>query len=393
MTSLKLKLAMDEEVAEDFRESFSDHYDTISHCVMELEKEPNNRDFLDEIFRSLHTIKGNANMCQFEELTQLTHALENVVTSLREEKISFTKIVGEIILLTLDKAKEVSEDMFNDIEIDYDVLAKIEIILNTIENAAQDKIHAHAKELVSLISAHVIDADILVEESNSSPQLGIPNESAPTKTSTKPRIKPETPVELSESLTYFSHLASLLESKLPYWKGRIQRTLPLAQAINEALGSPVDVYQLEAAVYMHDVSFAFLSETLVLADSKYNYDEIQQIRSHPRLAAGYTRLIPGLEVATEIIYQHHERWDGKGYPKGLQAEEICIGAQILAIVDAYESMTHPRPDRQYKRSILRAVTEINNCSGTQFSPDITSVFNEIVRKVIASQKQAPHGSD
>ena len=380
---MKLKLAMDKEVAEDFRESFSEHYDIISHCVMELEKNAENREFLDEIFRSLHTIKGNANMCQFEELTQFTHALENVITSLREGYISFTKIVGEIILLTLDKAKEVSEDMFRDNEIDYDVLARIEIILNSIEKAADKEIPDYAKELISIITGHVVDTEVLVEEvSEKSPEV----QTAPVQTVTKSKSKAETPSELGESLKYFSHLQSLLESKLPYWKGRSQRVLPLAQAINEALGNPVDNEQLEAAVYMHDVSFAFLTESLLLTDSKYNYDEIQQMRSHPRLASGYVRLIPGFAAATEIIYQHHERWDGKGYPKGLQSDEICIGAQILAIVDAYESMTHPRPDRQYKRSVLRAVTEINNCSGTQFSPDLTRVFNEIVRKMMAQRK-------
>lgn len=380
---MKLKLVMDEDVAADFRESFSDHYDIISHCVMELEKNADNHEFLDEIFRSLHTIKGNANMCQFEELTQFTHALENVITSLRDGHISFTKVVGEVILLTLDKAKEVSEDIFRDSNIDLDMLASIEVVLNNIEKASQEQIPMYAKELIGIVTGHVVDTEMLAEESTHDAI----QEPLPTKTISKPRINPETPKQLSESLAYFSHLASLLESKLPYWKGRIQRTLPLAQAINEALSNPVDSYQLEAAVYMHDTSYAFLSESLVLTDSKYNYDEIQQMRSHPRLAASYIRLIPGLELASEIIYQHHERWDGKGYPKGVQADAICVGAQILAIVDAYESMTHPRPDRQYKRSVLRAVTEINNCSGTQFSPEITKVFNEIVRKMLASQKK------
>ena len=378
----KIKLAMDEELVDDYRVNFSEHYNIISHCVMELEKNPDDQDFLDEIFRSLHTIKGNAGMCGFVELTHFTHALEDIISRIQEGTITFTHVAGEVILLSLDKIKEVSEDLFTGKDIDFDLLTKIEKVLNDIESTDEQKIPEHASELAGLISGHVVDSSTFstnVDTIQAAPQ---------NKNTADIRGRKNANIsdELNDNLQYFCHLSSLLESKLPYWKGRIDRTLPLAQSINEELGSPVATHQLEAAIYMHDISFAFLTDSLVLADRKYDESEKQQMRSHPRLAANFIKLAPGWNEAADIIYQHHERWDGSGYPKGLQNDKICIGAQILSIVDAYESVTHPRPDRQFKRSVLRAVTEINNCSGTQFSPDVTVIFNDIVRKMLTKNK-------
>ena len=111
------------------------------------------------------------------------------------------------------------------------------------------------------------------------------------------------------------------------------------------------------------------------------------MQQHPELSANFLELIPGWEDAREIVLQHHERWDGTGYPSGIKGDEIRPGAQLLAVVDAFESMTHSRPDRQYKRSILRAMTEINNCSGTQFSPHVTSLFNSVVKETLAQRRK------
>ena len=73
------------------------------------------------------------------------------------------------------------------------------------------------------------------------------------------------------------------------------------------------------------------------------------------------------------ILQHHERWDGKGYPKGLKGEEIFLEARIIAVADSYDAMTS---HRSYREGLLKedAMSEILRCSGTQFDPQIASVF-------------------
>jgi putative two-component system response regulator len=78
-------------------------------------------------------------------------------------------------------------------------------------------------------------------------------------------------------------------------------------------------------------------------------------------------------VATEIAFTHHERWDGSGYPAGLQADAIPITGRVIALADAFDAMTHARP---YKEafSVEHGVSEIRRCSGTQFDPGIVEAF-------------------
>ena len=84
------------------------------------------------------------------------------------------------------------------------------------------------------------------------------------------------------------------------------------------------------------------------------------------------------EMANYVL-NHHERWDGKGYPKGLKGEEILLQARIIAVADSYDAMTS---DRAYKKVLSEeeAINEIRRCSGTQFDPYIARVFVEKVMK-------------
>lgn len=89
--------------------------------------------------------------------------------------------------------------------------------------------------------------------------------------------------------------------------------------------------------------------------------------------------IPGWEEAALMIYHHHERPDGQGYPQQLGRTKICPGAKLIAIADSFFSITNTRADRTHKRSILRAVSEINAYSGTQFDEETVDAFNQMIK--------------
>ena len=104
-------------------------------------------------------------------------------------------------------------------------------------------------------------------------------------------------------------------------------------------------------------------------------EEYAVIQSHPRLGRRILEPISFLKDAVPIVYHHHERWDGKGYPAGLSGEEIPLSCRIMAVADTYDAMTSDRPYREGLTHEV-AVAELRRCSGTQFEPQCVQAFLE-----------------
>jgi HD-GYP domain-containing protein (c-di-GMP phosphodiesterase class II) len=94
----------------------------------------------------------------------------------------------------------------------------------------------------------------------------------------------------------------------------------------------------------------------------------------------------GVQPVAEWVLHHHERWDGAGYPDGLRAEQIPLGARIIFVTDAYDAMTSDRIYRA-KRSTEAALAELERCAGTQFDPGIVAAFSEEL--VVSAEAEAP----
>jgi HD-GYP domain-containing protein (c-di-GMP phosphodiesterase class II) len=97
------------------------------------------------------------------------------------------------------------------------------------------------------------------------------------------------------------------------------------------------------------------------------------MRTHPEIGKRLIEKIPFLRGAVPIVYCHHEKWDGSGYPRGLRGDEIPLGARIFTVVDAFDAMTFDRP---YSRAITfeAAKTEIKRCAGSHFDPAVVESF-------------------
>jgi diguanylate cyclase (GGDEF)-like protein/PAS domain S-box-containing protein len=138
-----------------------------------------------------------------------------------------------------------------------------------------------------------------------------------------------------------------------------------------------EVLELELAGRMHDIGKITIPDHILKKPGKLTEDEWQVMKSHTtngyqilRSADKYTRL-------ADYALTHHERWDGKGYPKGLKQEEIPFFSRIIGICDAYEAMTSDRP---YRKAMSKeyAINELKNCSGLQFDPHLVKIFIEEV---------------
>ncbi|NOY62547.1 MAG: HD domain-containing protein [Gammaproteobacteria bacterium] len=363
----EIPLELDSETIADFLDSVDEESKVIATAIAVLEDHPQHEKSIHQLFRALHTIKGNANMCQLNLLTQFAHAIEGLFSEVRSHRFPFTNPLGEVILLAVDEFGHCSRETFSENAVDQELVTRLITCLEQLRGTAVEVLPAQLEKAIGLFRCEISGGSF-----DMSADANVPLVSADT----------DEPNEAAdEQLAMYCNLAMQLEEKYSLWQGRTERSVSIAQAINGLAHSVEEPLQLQMAVYVHDLGMAFIADHVVLKEEEYSRQEQAQVNSHPRLSADLLRCAPQWTDAMAMVEQHHERFDGSGYPNGLAGNEIRPGARILAIVDAYESMIQSRPDRQYKRSLLRAASEINNYSGSQFCPEMVALFNRAIREV------------
>jgi diguanylate cyclase (GGDEF)-like protein len=136
-----------------------------------------------------------------------------------------------------------------------------------------------------------------------------------------------------------------------------------------------EINKIKIAGLVHDIGKIGIREDILNKPGKLNEEEWKEMKKHPE--ASWRILSSSLEYSeiARYIYEHHEKLDGSGYPRGLKGDEISVEARIIAIADAYDAMTS---DRTYRKglNINEAINEMKKYSGTQFDPDIVNIFIE-----------------
>jgi putative nucleotidyltransferase with HDIG domain len=178
-------------------------------------------------------------------------------------------------------------------------------------------------------------------------------------------------------------LAVTVEQKDGYTADHCQRIMKLSMMVGEAMGlSSNQLVELNLGAFFHDVGKVKVPEAILGKPSSLTQEEWGIMKQHTvygRQMLEETNL-PNLQNAATIVEQHHERYDGSGYPYGLRGEQICIGAAIVAVVDSYDAMT---TDRVYRKGCSKeeALIEIERGYGTLYRSDVVDAFFSISNKI------------
>ena len=178
-------------------------------------------------------------------------------------------------------------------------------------------------------------------------------------------------------LSTINVLTRSIEARDKYTIGHAWRVTRFAMELANALDWSAERMEvLEMGAVLHDVGKVGIRDAVLCKRGRLDEEEYTMMRQHPEIGARILKDVRFLQPALPCIRDHHERWDGRGYPNGISGEQISMEGRILAIADAFDAMTS---NRVYRQGLPpeTAVTELQKCSGQQFDSALVTVFVEL----------------
>lgn len=165
-----------------------------------------------------------------------------------------------------------------------------------------------------------------------------------------------------------------LYEKIPREEAHSQRVAELSRQLGQAMNfTSAEVNELVTAATLHDIGKVAISNEILDKPGMLTEAEWREIKRHPEVSYNILSTVPEYGPLSEIVLAHHERWDGKGYPKGISGEQIPLAARIISIADTFDVMVTGRPYRKAK-TLDEALAVIEEEAGRQFDPELVEVF-------------------
>jgi diguanylate cyclase (GGDEF)-like protein/putative nucleotidyltransferase with HDIG domain len=176
-------------------------------------------------------------------------------------------------------------------------------------------------------------------------------------------------------------LAATVDAKDHYTYGHSKKVAQYATEIAKTLGYSRDrIETIRAGGLLHDIGKIGIPDEILGKPGPLSNDDWVPIRAHPNLGVAILKHVDALKDCLASVQYHHERYDGSGYPAGLQADNIPLDARILAVADAYDAMTSERPYRPNKLTKEEALGELERGVKKQFDPMVVDVFTKLIKR-------------
>ena len=356
--------ALDKELKDDLLECYQEAQQEIESIINNIEDEGFSFDKLDNLFRSLHSMKGNCSVCFLDPLVAALHSLEEIVDGMRGGYIAYHSDLGDVINVVLEQVADLLQQLYQYHGAERLILEKLQSGLDGIYACKNDSLRPGlARYLLEEIAVELSDAPIGAK-------------------TTSLLVKVKYSEIQQQDIDQFRLLSSKLDRLLGYSEERSERILKLCQLINLECQIQENPAQLSAAAYMHNMGMA------VVLNCQNDEDAKRQAElNHPMVGVKLLSKHQGWESAVAMVKAHKERFDGSGFPDGLVGSLIPQGAFIVALAAMFIDAAWGKSGSEYRKSSMRAIQEVNFESGKGFPPHLVESFNGAIRKVIVARSQ------
>lgn len=174
-------------------------------------------------------------------------------------------------------------------------------------------------------------------------------------------------------------LIAAIDSRDPYTRGHSERVSRYVAQLAQMVGLPrQEIHQIVYGAILHDVGMiATLADATLQDTVQLSEEEQGQVGAHPEVGADILKLLGFDEECIKTVRQHHERWDGKGYPLGLVGDEVYVGARLVAVADSYDAMISGRRYQQPKTA-RSALAELEAEAGSRYDPQVVTHFVRLI---------------
>ncbi|MFN7856229.1 MAG: HD domain-containing phosphohydrolase [Acidovorax sp.] len=351
-------LAMDRSIIDDFIQCTDESMLEMEACIKLLNANAD-EDCVSRLFRALHSFKGNCQMVGLTPFVEPLHKLEELVSRVRTKEWSYHPMLGQFLVFSSDAMTDLLTQLVTSGRSDGHTRQTIcDVCSGLLANAQQDKLpQQFAQAIVQL---------------GKTPMSSVLEPVRPQKVS----------LELPSDMELMQSLSARLDDLSIYRKNRGDQVVKLSAQLNAALGTPVNPEQLKAAALMHDIGMGFIPHTIFNREGGLSKEELRKLHEHVITGSQIVMRFGKWDEAAHMILDHHERFDGTGYPNGTRGDAIHPGGHILSIIDTFCAITTERSDRAFKKSLLSAISEINANSDTQFNPQMVKAFTGVVRTMM-----------
>lgn len=188
-------------------------------------------------------------------------------------------------------------------------------------------------------------------------------------------------VDDDERIVSIKTLLSVINSRDRYTYNHTDRVVHYCEILSKYIKlTEKDSKTLLYSAYLHDIGKINIDQEILISEKKLTDEQWEQMKKHPFDGAEIVRKIKNLETVADIVQQHHEKYNGSGYPAGLEGEQIHPLARVLTLADSFDAMTAKRPYQKVK-TFEEAYEEIRRCKGTHFDPHLTEIFIAAIKEV------------